>query len=740
MHVWLGQLKEPQMDSIKRTTRRGFIKQMGFIGIGFSMLPKAFLNENRQMQGIPNRNQVNAWLRVQEDGRILILTGKAELGQGISTAIMQVAAEELNTTMEMVDIVLAETGITQNEGYTAGSRSIESSAMSVRSAAATARELLITEGAKKMAVARSSIIIENGKVKSGNREMDFYELLKGRQIEERLDQNATIKGKEIRNLVGKPIPRRSIEAMVKGEPVYVQDLRFPGMVHARIVRPSGYTSSLIDLNTGSVQNKEGFLKVIKIGSFIGVLAREEFQAIQFKNVLTKAAKWKSTSKLAISPFLKEYLKQLPANTETDEKKGDWQKAFDKAPIKHSASYFKPYIMHGSNGPSCAIAIYRNGKLDIWCHSQGVYPLRETLAEMLDLKENDIHIKSVPGSGCYGHNAADDVAAEAALLAMNYPSKHIRLQWMREDEHGWEPYGTAMVMELRAGLTPEGKIQGWKYDLWSDGHSTRPGGNPNNLLPARFINKGYGLPGMGFRGGATRNAPPYYNFTDITVQSHIFQGPLRISALRGLGAYANIFAIESFMEELAYKAQKHPLDFRLTHLSDPRAIACVQRVKEMTSGLKIGDREGLGFAFSRYKNSASYFAMATHVYVEPETGKTKLKKMWGVIDSGECINPDGLKNQTEGGMLQAASWALIEEVKFNEEHITSLDWNSYPMLRFPNIPEVEVEVIDRVKEPPLGAGEAAQGPSAAALLNAIYSATGIRIRDLPVKEKDLIAKS
>ncbi len=725
------------------TTRRDFIKQLGCVSIGFSLLgPHALMANAPESDCEMNpflEDGVNAWLQVLEDGRVRILTGKMELGQGIMIAVAQVAAEELNMDPHLVEVNLAETGVTANEGYTAGSRSIESSAMSIRKAAATAREILLELASEKLNTEASTLKLENGIISNGQRSLNFYEILEGRQLDETLREPREIYGKTRRRVVGKAIGRKDITAMVTGDLEYVQDLEFPGMVHARIIRPPSYTSTLISLDESGLEKMPGFLKLVRIGSFVGVIARGEYEALQISWEVHSRAKWKKGEDLPAGTPLKDYLKKLPSDTQTDENTGNWERSLKGAVVQHKASYFKPYIMHGANGPSCAVAYLNENNLDVYTHSQGVYPLRDTLANLLEIDKEAIHVKGVPGSGCYGHNGADDVAAEAALLAVEFPGRHIRLQWMRDEEHLWEPYGTAMIMEVQAGVDSGGNITGWKYDLWSDGHSTRPGGNPSSLLPARFLDRGYGPPGSGFRGGATRNSKPYYNIPNLNTTSHIFKGPLRKSALRGLGAYANIFAIESFMDELAHKAGIDSITFRLNHLEDPRARTCVEKIKQNTSAVLPASREGLGYAFSRYKNSAAYFAVAALVKVD-ENGLVKVKKMWGVIDAGETINPDGLKNQTEGGMIQSASWTLREEVQFDGEHVTSRDWHTYPIYRFEEIPEVEVEVIDMVDEDPLGAGEAAQGPAAAAITNAIFNATGRRVRDLPVNPVEKYLRS
>ncbi|WP_149304234.1 xanthine dehydrogenase family protein molybdopterin-binding subunit [Pareuzebyella sediminis] len=728
-----------------KNTRRDFLKQIGYVSIGFSLVgPFGFAaggEYGQPLQRTLDKNKVDAWLQLLEDGRIRIYTGKIELGQGITIAVKQMAAEELDTDLSLIEVAIAETGVTPNEGFTAGSQSIESSAMAIRNAAAFAREAVLQIASEKWSIPTTQLKLKNAKIFGPDKEVSLYQLLEGRQIEKTIHEVQQYRGKSIRKYVGRPIPREDIEAMVRGRQVFVQDLRFKNMLHARVVHPPSYRSTLVYFDSSEIKKLPGLIKLIRKGNFLGVLAAQEYEAIRIMEQVKGFVRWDSSrgDQLPAGKDLEEYIKMLPVETETNENIGSPETVLQQSTSKVKASFFKPYLMHAANGPSCAIALFEEGKLHVWSHCQGAYPLRGTLAKLLGMPEESVHVKGVPGAGCFGHNGANDVAAEAALMALEYPGRHIRLQWMRDDENGWEPYGTAMAVELEAALDNSGTIAAWQCDVWSDGHSNRPNGNPNTLLPAYFLEEEYGHPGIGYRGGAYRNTVPYYKIPNITVRSHMFQGPLRASSLRSLGTYTNIFAIESLMDELAEKAQKNPLEFRLSHALDQRSVDCMQQLKTMVKGVSKERDEGLGFAFSRYKNSASYCAMAALISVNTDSGKVRVKKMWAVVDSGETINPDGLKNQTEGGMIQSASWALKEEVKFDAEHITSLDWNSYPILRFPDTPEVQVEVIDRVDQPPVGAGEATQAPATAAIVNAIFDATGIRIRRLPVDPELLKAR-
>ncbi|MAU71687.1 MAG: aldehyde dehydrogenase [Pseudozobellia sp.] len=721
-----------------RKDRRMFVQQLGCLSIGFSMLPtptvlaESFTVAKKVERNLSKEN-VNAWLEIRENGRVLIYTGKLELGQGIKTAVAQIAAEELNMRLDLIDVQMAETEVTPDEGFTAASMSIESSGMSIRLASATAREILLKMASDSLNLPKESLKMEDGNIFGVDKMTSLFELLNGQHIEGKIDENVEIKAKTVRKYVGQPVPRSDIEAMVRGQSVFVQDLRFPGMLHARVVHPPKYTAKITHFDEENSKNWPNLVQLIRKDHFIGVVAEKEFEAIQLAEKIGGQIKWNSGQNMPEQKELKNHLKNLPVEEEVQENKGD---VGQSSKTMVSRSFFKPYLMHAANGPSCAVAFFDGTVLHVWSHCQGTYPLRRTLANFLEMPEEKVHVKAVPGSGCFGHNGANDVATEAALIALELPNKHIRLQWSREDENAWEPYGTAMIVDIEASLDTNGKIATWDSQIWSDGHSNRPNSNPNTLLPSRFMNKDYGHHGIGYRGGAWRNAAPYYSVPNLRVTSHMFLGPLRVSSLRSLGTYTNIFAIESVIDDLAEKAGKDPIEFRIEHLDDPRAVECIRKLQDKIKSISVIENEGLGVSFSRYKNETSYCAMAAKVSVERKTGQVKIQKLWAVVDAGETINPDGLKNQTEGGMIQSASWALKEEVKFSSKGITSLNWASYPILRYPEIPEVEVEILDRVEQRPVGAGEASMAPTTAAIVNAIYKATGVRIVSLPV-DKELL---
>lgn len=706
--------------------RREFLKWGGYLAIGFSLLGGQVYAQRNQQERLPgslgDAPDINSWLRIGEDGSVKVFTGKLELGQGIRIAIAQMAAEELNLDTERVSVVLADTGQTPNEGYTAGSRSIRNSATAVRYAAASARERLLSLGAEELGVPVEQVKTTEGVVstKDGKSSVSFGSLLKGRKLEGPVQLPVRLKPKEHYRYVGKPVKRRDIEKMVQGQPVYVQDLRFDGMLHARVVRPRGYSAKLLKVSEEAVRELPGVMELVRDGSFLAVVAKDEWGTIKAAEKLKESAQWSEPLAIPRKPLVKLLDEFEVAGQEEVESRGSVE-SFE--PTLES-TYYKPYIMHASVGPSCAVAHYDGERMKVWTHTQGVFPLRSSLTGMLGIPEDKIRVIGVPGSGCYGHNGADDVAADACLVALRIPNRHVRLQWSREDEHGWEPYGSAMKVRIAARLDQDGMIDRWRHQVWTDTHSTRPGGDPGKLLAARHLADPFPLEGTGFRAGGYRNAAPYYNFPNFAVQAYFFDGPLRVSALRSLGAYGNIFAVESMMGELADSVSVHPLDFRERHLADPRAVDVVRRLKAM-----VPDRDDLGFAFSRYKNEDSYFAAAAAVSMVD--GRVRVDKLWGVAEAGEIINPDGMANQIEGGMIQSASWTLKEQVGWSGDAISTLDWDDYPILRMPDVPEVQVELIDRPDQPSLGAGETAQSPTAAAIANAVRRVTGRAVRVLPI---------
>ncbi len=718
--------------------------------IGFNLIPLAFCqtkgatNENPPYQVTPLRPHIDnklidSWIRLDAEGYLTILSGKQELGQGIKIALIQIAAEELDISPDRCRIINADTGQTANEGFTAGSNSVEGSGKAIRNAAAEARLYLLKLAAQKWKTKPESLSVENGIVKSpSGDETTYWKLLEGKYIEGTVTGEAIPKNPKTYKYVGHSLKREDIHKMVMGESHFVHDLRMPGMLHARVVHPPSYQDRLVSVDLAEVNAMPGIVKVIRNGSFLAIVAEREYQAIKAWTKLKSLGVWEKSPIDILPSQLIGSIKSSSGKPEEVKASPGIEEVISKAAINHQAEYFRPYQMHASMGPSCALAIWEENLLTVWTATQGVYPVRATLADLFSLDEEKIRCIGVPGSGCYGQNGADDVSGEAALIAKELPGRHIRLQWMREDENKWEPYGTTMAFQLSAGMDSEGTITAWDTNVWSDSHSTRPNGRAASFVSARHLENPFEFTKGGFSAGSYRNGIPEYSIPAKQLHLYNYSGPLRVSSLRGLGAYGNTFAMESFLDELIHKAGKDPIDFRIKNLEDPRAKAVLEKLGEKTewkSRQKTANN-GFGIAYSRYKNSTSYFAVLAEVEINKAAKSYRLKKLTGVIDSGLVINPDGLINQTEGGMIQAASWSMLEEVNYDQNGITSIDWFTYPILRIMEVPEVEVYIIDRPDTPPMGAGEAAMGPVSAAISNAIFDATGSRIRDLPLKAEKI----
>jgi nicotinate dehydrogenase subunit B len=719
--------------------RRQFTAGLGAIVVAFSLDPRhAAGQEPPRLPGsLQTNRKLDGWLRINADGTATVFTGKVELGQGILTALAQIAAEELDLPLTRIKMISGDTGQTPNEGQTAGSQSVENSGTALRMASAEVRAILIELAAKRLGVAADQLAITDGVIATPDgRKVGYGELAASVDLNREATAKATPKPPASHKIVGKSIQRFDIPAKVTGGTAFVQDLRLPGMVHGRVVRPPRYGSKLDSVDEAAAKAIKGVVAIVRDGSFLGVIAEREEQAIKARDALIKSAKWTPGPELPDPARIFEVIKSLPSKDATIGVK--------QGPVLASARvleavYTKPYMAHGSIGPSCAVAEFKDGKMTVWTHSQGVFPLRGELVKALKMPANAIRCVHAEGAGCYGHNGADDVAVDAALLARAAPGRPVRLQWMRDDEFKWEPYGPAMVMRAKAALDSDGKIADWEYELWSNSHSTRPQSTDGtNVLAAWYLAEPQkmGPPTSPPQpaGGGDRNSIPLYDFPNQRVMHHFVQDmPIRVSALRTLGAYANVFALESFMDELAAAAGADPVAFRLAHMKDPRARAVIEAVAKKAAwkdGEKGDGTRGRGIGFSKYKNLACYVAVIADVEIDRATGAVRVPRVFAAVDSGLIINPDGLSAQIEGGIVQSVSWTLKEEVRFDKNGILATDFATYPILTMPEAPKVAIELINRPNERPLGSGEGSQGPAVAAVANAFAHATGKRIRDLP----------
>jgi nicotinate dehydrogenase subunit B len=723
-------------------TRRTFGKAAGALVVAFALAPDfaAAQAAGPALPGSLNKNRrLDAWIRIDPEGTVTVFTGKVELGQGAVTALAQIAADELDVDFSRIRMVAADTARTPDEGFTSGSQSMEFGGTALKFAAAEARAILLELAARELGAPAEALSVVDGTVAApGGKTVTYWVLSPMAGFARAVSAKAPTKTPDRYTVIGRSVPRLDIPAKLTGGAAYVQDMRLPGMLFGRVLRPPSYDAALIDTDLDTVGKLAGVVATVRDGRFLGVVAEREEQAIAARDELAKRTHWRVGETLPAAESIHDYLRSLPSTANTVP--AETGRATVSFPRVLRARYTRPYQAHASIGPSCAIAHWSDGRLRVWSHSQGVFPLRTDLAMALKVPADRVTVTHVPGSGCYGHNGADDVALDAALLARAAGDRPVKVQWMRDDEFAWEPYGPAMSMSAEAALDGAGRIVDWRYEVWSNTHTTRPGEKSGvNLLAAWHLaepsDPAAPAPIPLPAGGGDRNAIAIYDIPNKRMTQHFIpQMPLRVSALRTLGAYANVFAVESFMDELAGAAGRDPVAFRLQHLTDPRARAVVEAVArnaKWQAGAPGTGTRGRGIGFAQYKNHASYVAVVAEIEVDRASGAVRVVKATCVADAGQIVNPDGLTNQMEGGIVQAASWTLKEQVSFDRERITSRDWQSYPILTFPEVPEVAVTLIDRPGEPWLGAGEAALGPTAAAIANAVAHATGARIRDLPL---------
>ncbi|HEY3452967.1 MAG TPA: molybdopterin cofactor-binding domain-containing protein [Bryobacteraceae bacterium] len=686
-------------------------------------------------------NEVDSFLAIGGDGAVTIYTSKVDVGTGVATAICQMAAEELGIPMARFSVVQGDTALTPDHGGTGGSSGVPRGGVHIRQAAATAREALLNMAAERLKRPAAELTLADGRVQPGG--ITIASLIGGKRLALKIDPKAPMKKPAEYTVVGKPFLRPDVPAKCTGRQTYIQDFSVPGMLHGRVVRPPGLQAKLLSVDESSIRGIPD-VRVVRIESFLGVVAKDEWAAIRAARELK--AQWSDWRELPGSDGLERFVREGEVGREqTIVNRGDAASALQANGAKQlSATYYWPFQSHASLGPSCAVADVREeGTTTIWTSSQGPHNLRKFLAKMFGIPAEKMRVVFVQGAGSYGRNGNDDAAADALLLsrAVKQP---VRVQWMREDEHGWDPKGPAQLLDVKGALDAEGRIAAWQTEMWIPGG---PSGAPALVGPeAAGIPQGRGQSA----GQMTQNGDPPYRAEHVRVLARTLKDtPLRLSNLRAPGKIGNVFAVESFTDELAAAAGIDALEFRLRGLSDARAIAVLQKAAEMIGWQKrpSPNREnagkgmwfGRGMAYVHYKQAENHVAIAMEVMVDRANGKIVVRRVTCAHDCGLIVNPDGLRNQVEGNILQTLSRTLHEEVQFDQSRVTSVDWAGYPILRFNEAPAIEVALIDKLELPPLGAGEAASAPVAAALGNAVFDATGVRLRKVPFTREHVLAE-
>jgi CO/xanthine dehydrogenase Mo-binding subunit len=685
---------------------------------------------------------LSSWLEFWADGRVLLRPGKVELGQGVLTALVQIAAEELDVDVRRIVLLPAGTDVSPDEGLTAGSRSVMDSGTAIRAVCAEVRACALHAAAARTGIPVERLTVVAGEVRddAGRSCGTYADLLDRAALDVPVSGTVPAKDPARHRVVGRSLPRVDLPAKLTGGPAFVHDLALPGQQYGRVVRPPSPSARLLSCDERPARELPAVVAVVREGDFLGVVATREEEAVRAAERLRAAARWEERdTRTGWLPG--ELVGQDAECTEVARRRDP--AAAGRVVAGFRALYTRPYLAHASLGPGCAVARWDGDRLEVWCASQGIHPLRRALAAALDVDPGHVVVRHVEGAGCYGHNSADDVACDAALLARAVPGRPVQVVWSRDDEFAWEPYGPAMAVAVEAGVDERGDLVTWTSDAWGTGHLSRPGtdGRPA-LLGARHAAGARAEPAadppLPTGGGNARDAVPEYRVADLDVRAHrVLEMPLRTSALRGLGATANVFAIESAVDELAARAGVDPLEYRLRQLADERARAVLRAVAERSgwAGRQPAESVGWGIGYSRYKGVCGYCAVVARVEAVSELRATDL---WVAVDAGQVVNPDGLANQLEGGAIQATSWALREQVSFDDRTVTSRDWDGYPVLRFPDVPRVSVTLLDRPAEPPLGAGEVTGGPVTAALANALADAVGVRVRELPLTPERITA--
>lgn len=695
--------------------------------------------------------RLSDWICVRPDGTVDVLTGKVELGQGILTALAQIAADALELDVARVRVGHASTRRHADESVTSGSLSVQHSGMAIRMACAFLRAQAMRRVAHLAGVEVAEVSMRDGQFYAAGKAWGGYA-----QLAADLDMDATVAPppEEVpppaRRYVGESLPPFGLSEKVRGAYTYIHDLVFDGMVHGRVLRPPGPLARLRDFVPGELAQADGVLDVVRDGDLVGVLAESERVADRVIAALGDRATWDEADALPDPDpdALQRWLRSAATAEPVTLAKAPAQ-APGKAVRRYEADYLKPFLKHASIGPSCAYArTGEDGALEVWTHSQGIYNLQADLAVAFGLQQELVVVHHVPGAGCYGHNGADDAAYDAAWLSRRVPGRVVRLQWSRADELSWSPQSPPMSVRVEADVDERGRVVDWRHTIWSPGHSLRPGRAATpTLLGSWYAERAFpridavnGPQSAG--GGADRNIEPIYDFGCSALVCHrLVDVPVRTSAMRALGALANVFAVESTIDDIALDHGYDPIDYRLQCLGDARAATVLRRVAAMSGwherrpapGNESG--RGMGVGLARYKGKGAYCAVVAEVEVSHEI---RVDRLYIAADVGEIINPEGVRQQLEGGAIQAVSWTLYESAAYTRRGMVVGGWEQYPIARFSQVPPVEISLVEDGDAPAVGAGEPSVGPTVAAIANAVMNALGVRVRRLPITPDAVMA--
>jgi nicotinate dehydrogenase subunit B len=723
--------------------RRDLLKGAGYLLVACSLSSALHAEPSGPWPKTIADDQIDSWLAIKADGGVTCFTGRVDLGTGIRTALAQIVADELDVDLERVTMVMGDTARTPDQGTTSASNTIQREAIPIRHAAADARQMLLKLASDRLGIAVSDLRAASGIITSGRagKSISYGELIGDKRFDLRASGRARTKKPSEYTVVGKSVPRTDIPAKATGSFTFVHDVRRPGMLHARVIRPpatgaeTAIGSALVAVDMTSVRHIPGIVRVVRIEDFVGVVAEREENAV--RAALELKVEWKPWSAMPDFAKLEPVLRDYPSKARILREEGDVRSALANAATELSATYIWPYQSHASIGPSCAVAEFADNRLTIWSATQSANAVRREAAQLLAMPEETVRVIHVDGAGCYGLNCADDVALDAALLSRAV-GRPVRVQLTREQEQGWEPKGAAQLMDVRGSLDGNGRITGYAF-------TTKCFSGRAETLAHYLTGAKPAKPAVLAQGD--RNAvPPYSGIPNLQVNVLDLVPPVRAARMRGVASLPNSFAHECFIDELAAAAGVDPLKFRLERLNEPRALAVLAAAAKKAGWEPRALRKpepaagtvarGRGIAYARYTHGdypgygAAFTAWVADVEVDLAGGAVRVTRVVVAQDAGLMVNPKGVELQVHGNVIQSVSRALMEEVKFDATGVTSLDFRSYPIATFADVPDIEVVLIDRPDDPPLGVGEAASIPSAAAIANAIFDATGVRIRQVP----------